>query len=249
MVKIGAEGHEMGDDRHLGLDRVTAERLVNGERVDPTRLADLFADVTLPGHPSELTGEARAVAAFRAAQATTAGMPAAARVPAAPAGMRARRTVLIRWGTAKVAVTASVVMAFGVAIASAAGVIPNPLIDRPVSTQSPSRAGTTPGLTPGGPVGESVSSNAALASVDAAMAGLCHWYLEASDRTKILENPAFSRLVEAAAGAEHVDTYCAAFDASKNATATSSVDANNSAYHEPTDHPTGPPSPHPEPGR
>jgi hypothetical protein len=238
--EIGAEGHEMADDRHQRVDHTGAERLVSGERVGP-QVADLIARATIPPRPDELSGEERAVAAFRAA------------LQAPPRRVRARVLrgvgVTARWAGVKVVVVACLAVAGGLAVASVAGVVPNPLIDeRPVATRSPSNPATTQA-----PVPAVVGSSASTAGpsslspsqppfTDADLPGLCRAYAEAFAHNNLRDNPSFARLAEAAGGAEHVDAYCLAV---LNAdSGTSHSPQGNSPNHEPKDHSTDPPSPH-----
>jgi hypothetical protein len=190
---FGADDNEMRDS----LDPITAERLLDGTADDPPALAMLLDRAAAKGRPIELTGEAAALAAFRAAEA----LPAAPTVPATPAVPRspARR----RWLTAVAAATFTFAFA-GVAVA--AGALPNPL--RPAATTAPQPSKDTPSRA--APPSNGRGNGPTAAPPDAAVPGLCQAYLAqlAAGHEEELRNPRFAALVELAGGADRVRAYC-----------------------------------------
>jgi hypothetical protein len=184
----------MSIHRSRRLGRVTARRLLRGEKAGPDRLAELLAAAAAPAGREELPGEEAAVTAFRAARLASA---VAVRRPST------NKTAL----TLKAAAAALVVTAAG-GVALAAGHLPgttdggatpapqrrpgHTFVPRPSAKPSPthvrhSGTGPSPSLT-----------------------GLCHAYRAGDDRGKALDNPAFTHLVTVAGGKNKVAAYCAA---------------------------------------
>jgi hypothetical protein len=175
------------------ISRETAERLLGGALTPPPegaeQLAALLAAASAPARPHELAGEAAAMAAFRAHPPTV------------------RRWSLRRAVTIKVAaVVAAAVAAGGVALASSAGLLPNPfqapgVQGSPSSPASPGDGSHPPMTTPG---------TGAHTPPPEALPGLCHSYQAKppAERGKALEAQPFDALVRAAGGPEHVDGFC-----------------------------------------
>lgn len=203
------------------IDAETAQRLLDGEVVGPPRLASLLASVAYvraQTPTSPLSGEERAVAAFRAARVTSAS--GRARVGHHEAG---RRGAWSRALAIKVAVVAFVLSGGGVAVAAATGVIPNPL-PLPLHPPAPRSAGPQPGDRPDTPAGPRVSSAGAGASgaagpgtsaspLTADINGLCRaWPGDFSQDPSLAEhNPRYAGLIAVAGGVDKVTAYCDAY--------------------------------------
>jgi hypothetical protein len=206
------------------LSREAAERLLSGDSSSPPSgtesLAFLLAAASAPPRLQELAGEGAALAAFRAHSPTV------------------RRWSLRRVLTIKVAaVVAATVAAGGVAFASSAGLLPNPFTPPSVDGTSPG-SGSTPGgggtPTPGASLMPDVTGSLAAEG----LSGLCKAY-EAkppSERGKALQSTAFSTLVSAAGGVEHVSAYCTNLLSGRSPAPAASPD------HRPNGTPTPPPA-------
>ena len=200
------------------IDRVAAKRLLRGEPADPRHpdalLAVLLATAAAPAHAGELAGEEAAVAAFHAARAAGAGFAAR---PGAEVSIVAKRS----WGTASVRgwtrhplrltlVALTATTAGGIALAS--GSVPwsrQPAVQRPVT-------GSPPPSQLAGPGSGQVSGpgGAGTATPHPSLAGLCRAYKSGAGKApaapgKVLDNPAFTSLIEAAGGKDKVAAYCA----------------------------------------
>ncbi len=233
-----AVADQMDSYRIPPIDAVTAERLVAGDRTDRERLADLLATAAGPTIPAELAGEQRAMSAFRRAQ------------DAAVDERPGRSWTLARWLTVKAAALALAGTATGVALATATGVMPNPLDSPPqvrTGTAAPSNMdGTTPPAVGAGNATPAVT-----------LIGLCAEYATAVDTEgdRTLDDPAFARLVEVARAREAVSAFCEALlrdstdtaDVDTGAPTDTSSGQGNPANPTvpPSPHPTGPPNPHP----
>jgi hypothetical protein len=224
------------------IDAVTAERLVAGDRTDRERLADLLALAAGPAIPAELAGEQRAMSAFRHARDAAAN----------PTPGRSR--TLARWLTVKVAALALAGTATGVALATAAGVLPSPLDGAPqvrTGTAAPrhEQGTTTPPAVGAGNATPAVS-----------LIGLCTAYVTAVDTNgdqETLDDPAFARLIQVSGARESVPGFCDALlrdssgtDVDTGAPTGPSSGQGNPAHPTaptapPSPHPTGPPGPHP----
>ncbi|GAA1770234.1 hypothetical protein [Luedemannella helvata] len=228
----------MGTERlRPPFDAAAAESLLDGGRDGPPELVELLARASAPARPTELAGEAAALAAFRAAQ------------PATPGRGAARRRVITRLLTVKAATIAAFAVG-GVAIAAGTGVLPTPGGDRPsgpgpgvatsgAATGTRPAAGaprTTAALTTAQPP----ASHAATAA--ASLAGLCQAYTTVAGKNpeKALENRSFAALVTAAGGADRVDDFCARLTTAA-ATAPSPKVKSSPARPTPA-HPTGAPA-------
>ncbi|MEU4480375.1 hypothetical protein AB0F68_20310 [Micromonospora sp. NPDC023966] len=201
-------------------DRAESERLLDTARTgtppEPTAdpLALLLAAAAAPADPGELTGEERAVAAFRAARAN----------PAPAAAPRPRHRFRVGAVLAGVAATATAGAAFA-AVSLDRNPEPAP---PPVPATSGSTGASGPGTpthsggaTPSGGPSGGIPSTAPTPGgsggpgrpADAAqLAGLCRAYLAKSDRqrARALETDVFADLVSAAGGADRVEDYCLA---------------------------------------
>lgn len=235
-------------------DRAESERLLDAARAgrppapgdDP--LAHLLAAAARPAAAGELSGEERALAAFRAARANP-----------APAPAPARRRGRVRVGAAAWAAGLAATATAGVAFAAVSLDRPEQPAPPPVpstagttgaaGTGSPSQGGT-PSAGTAGPAGSPTPQRTGgpgrPATVEQ-LTGQCRAYLAkpAGQRAKALESAAFADLVAAAGGAGGVDAYCARLlpepgpKASPSARTTRSPEAGNPAT--PT-HPTGRPN-------
>ncbi|WFE39430.1 hypothetical protein [Micromonospora sp. WMMD998] len=196
------------------LDQETVERLLAGtsggpESAAPRALVRLLDTVrTVPGS-GELDGEAAAVAAYRAARATT---PIVGRFTAGLLG-------------AKLAVaTLAATLTGGVALAAVTGNLPGGIgVDAPPATPGTSAApttGTTPTTVPmptaattrtAHPSHPAGTGPTATAADPSAPAGLCVAYraVAEGERGRALDAPAFAGLVAAAGGRDRVPGYCA----------------------------------------
>ncbi len=197
----------MGEDHDGRMDRVTAERVANGDLDAAPALADLLAAARAPGHACELRGEARAVQAFRLA-----------RLGQGAAGERGRPRRLgvpeiRRVGRLSLVAAAACVVVAGVAVAAGTGVLLTPLSgDRTLATQRPDRPDRARSATPG------ASSRAVVATplaptptTSARLVELCQFYLAAPSghAPPKSHSPAFATLANAAGGADRVNDLCA----------------------------------------
>jgi hypothetical protein len=181
------------------------------------RLTERLAVTVVPALTTELVGEQRAVAVFRAAVALT--PPTHVRRPSMI------KTTLAKLLTLKAAAILAGVSAGGVALAATTGVLPNPLTQDP---PAPAHATASPG-------------NPGQGNPSPSLQGLCTAYLAGagSDHGKALESPAFQALITAAGDAQSVDSFCATLAVSPSNSA--STDHPTGA---PTTHPTGPENTH-----
>jgi hypothetical protein len=117
------------------IDRDEADRLLAGEPTGVSRagLAALLSEAAGPPRPEELTGEAAAVALFRAVRAAAPSTTAAAAVPPSTVDTRGRR----RWYAASPARTAALRLGLVVVLLAAAGTLTVTLAYRPVRMQPP----------------------------------------------------------------------------------------------------------------
>jgi hypothetical protein len=228
-----AVADQMDSYRMPPIDAVTAERLVAGDRTDRERVADLLALAAGPAIPAELAGEQRAMSAFLRARD--------AAVNATPG----RSRTLAQWFTVKAAALALAGTTTGIALATAAGVLPSPLDGAPqvrTGTAAPrhEQGTTTPPAVGAGNATPAVS-----------LIGLCTVYLTAVDTfgDQTLDDPAFARLIQIAGARESVPGFCDALlrdssdtDVDAGAPTEPSSGQGNPAH--PTA-PTAPPSPHP----
>lgn len=229
----------MNNHERRRLDAETADGLLAGDLTARTgfeQLADCLSAASVAAFPGELAGEAAARAAFRAA----------ADVDLVPNGRRSsmlKTAVVAKLLTLKAAAVAVAVVSIGgVALAASTDVLPNPF--------GPER--------PSHPTPASSHSNGPDASPSPSLEGLCTAYLagagEASEH--VLENPAFSALVQAAGGTDSVVSFCAEL----GITRTTGPDGDTPGGHpsglptpshpsgQPTpSHPTGPATPVPTP--
>lgn len=173
------------------MDRRTAERLLDsaaaGRPVGPEPLVRLVRAATLPGRPDELTGEDRAVTAFRGARV-------------APVRRRTVKSSLAKLVTVKIAALAGALTIGGVALAAGTGALPNlPYVGPASRTPSVHPTGTPPG-----------TDRAHPRSSSPALVGLCHaWLASIADNPgKAADNPAFGALIAAAGGRDQVQPYC-----------------------------------------
>jgi hypothetical protein len=211
----------------LALDEETVERLLAGDlppdQAPPeySEVAALLAAAAAPPRPSELTGEAAALAELRAV-ARTRLRPARTR----RAERRSRRR---RVGLAVVVVTGA--LATGGAAAAASGHLPGPVRDAARSilvtvgdaepttpTSPPSAPGSTgdgSGPTgagraePSGSTGPGSGPAGAGPVVGPGREGLCQAYLASRDhKGKNMDATAFRLLAEAAGGSGEILAYC-----------------------------------------
>jgi hypothetical protein len=216
--------------RHRRISRATAENLLDGTTGIPEdgRLAQMVAALAAVAPATDETpGERAAIAAFRTAQTLE-----------QPETRRRVRPALTRFLTIKAAAVTAVIIAGGGVAVAATGVISTPLElhHRPPHTPTsghpsdsahpatpPATAGTrTPTTTPPAP--------APGPGTPASIHGLCSAYLNAPDRGKALDTPAYAVLVTAAGSKAAVPTYCA--------TLASPVPTPTRAHHGQSAHPT-----------
>jgi hypothetical protein len=212
------------------IDRATAELLLRGgaaaRETGHRRIAGVLAAAAAPHRDGAVAGESAALAAFRAA-----------RVDPNPRPQRQSmiKTVLAKLLTVKIAaVTAGVLGAGGVAVASSAGALPGPLNFRePIASSSPHPKKTPPTAHPSG-----------TASPKAAPPGLvwlCHDYIgrDRDHRRAALDDGRFKELADKAGGKDRdkADRFCDdLLHRWPNATATPRPDGKHGA-------PDGTPSP------
>jgi hypothetical protein len=233
-----AVADQMDSYRMPPIDAMTAERLVAGDRTDRERLADLLALAAGSATPAELAGEQRAMSAFRRAR------------DAAFNPTPGRRT-LARWLTVKVAALALAGTATGIALATAAGVLPSPLDGAPQVRTGTAAARHEQGTTTPPAVG------AGNATPAVSLIGLCTAYVTSVDTfgDHTLDDPAFARLIQVSGARESVPGFCDALlrdssDTDADAPTEPSSGQGNPAHPTaptapPSPHPTGPPGPHP----
>jgi hypothetical protein len=175
-------------------DRDAAERLLSGASVDPQDdLARLLAVASAAGQPSELAGEETTMNAFRAHHVGQVRPPAKRRLV---------RTSVANFLTVKVALASAVAVAAtgGVALAATTGALPHSLGGvswtgpRPHPTPQPS-APTSAGIT---------------LSPSPSPRDLCRAYRAgvAEGRGRILDDPQFQALIDAAGGRNEVAAHC-----------------------------------------
>jgi hypothetical protein len=222
------------------IDAATAERLLAGDIVGPRHLAKLLSEAAAPARGHELRGEYAAMAAFRAARLVT----------ARPARRRFGAAAWARLATVKAGAIALALAVTGVALAAGTGIIPNPLPGMAPTTSTPSvpassaysstsNHGDNPGAT----------TQPGQTRPPQSLNGLCHAYLAqmAAKHDKVLENPNFARLVEAAGGADKVPAFCDTL--THGVSSTNDTDPGKSGDHptgQPTSRPTHAPASHPD---
>ncbi len=228
---------------HPSFDEVTAERLLRGQRPAPgapvaeQAVSDLLAAASAPPSARELSGEARAVAAFIATRPATTGPRHARHVV-----RRRRPTVGPRVSHGVAAAAALGVLTLGgVAAAAYTGSLPSPIqrlahdhlgaphgnspnasgsttSTRPTSTASALRSGRTgnagqPGLSAMTPTSRPTPSGPGRATSTAPASQrfqLCTDYAAARARGDQREaDNAWRGLEKAAGGADNVAAYCA----------------------------------------
>lgn len=213
------------------IDPFTAERLLRGEPASadqvPDRLAGLLAAAAAaaPAEAGELAGEDAAVAAFR--EARLAPAPRLRRLSMLKATLAKYITVKV----GAVALIATTTTAGGVALAAGGDHLPTALGGgKPTAHPKPTHRPGTPGpgkdgkhngpgqtAKPGQP-----GHGKPGAAADPALKGLCQAYkshvVHGADgkpgkqdkASKLLDTPAFARLVSAAGGKDKVAPFCAA---------------------------------------
>src|SRR6266511_2069374 len=169
-----------------------AERRLTGALTGPDRrdLVRLLAAAAGPVRPRELSGESTVVAAF----------VHASRQPLVPRVER-DRPALTRWLTQTVAI--KVVAGAAALLVGAAGLAaPAPDASGPSASPSPGGSGQ-PGPNP------SASSNP-LATPDAAIAALCHTFVQSQKKPdgKAMDPAALRTLAAAAGGEAEIPAYC-----------------------------------------
>lgn len=265
----------MSTDRDARITGAAAEHLLDEGTGHPA-LSALFQAATSPAAPSELAAEQDVLTAFRAA----AGSPSPS--PRRPSMIKTTVAKLI---AAKVAAGSAVAVAAtgGIALAAATGNLPGPLqgaahsafgapaaaphtgdttstgsasdTDSPTDTVSPTDT-TTGSDSP-------TSTTSAHASPSPSLTGLCKAFQAgATTHGKVIDNPAFTALVTAAGGKDHVAAYCVTLVGAApthpagrptSLPTQTSGHASDEPTTEPTDtsepsdtaHPTGAPSTHP----
>jgi hypothetical protein len=191
----------MSAQRPYGVDRDTAERLLGGDVIDPQpgpdALVRLLTATRAPAQRHEWEGEEAAMDAFRTAHLDLV--------------LQQRRRSMLETALAKLltlkvagAAAVAVVATGGVALASANGVLPNPMSDNANVQPSPHATGK--------PSAQSATSSGEKggASPSPSLVGLCRAYKAgAGDNPgKALENPAFTALITTAGAREKVAAYC-----------------------------------------
>jgi hypothetical protein len=219
--------------------------LLRGERADLVEgvdpLADLLGAAAAPA-VTEFAGERAAVAAFRNARLTSAPQPRSDSMI---------KTTLAKVLTVKAAAIAITATALGgVAVAAGTGAIPtggsnsHPASAHATSvpTTRPTHP-THPTEAQGSPSSHPATAPSSSPSPSPSLRGLCHAYTAgvADNPGKALENPAFSALIAAGGGKNHVGAYCA----SLLATVPGHSPAAPTTGHTPGVHPTGKPTSHP----
>jgi hypothetical protein len=236
------------------MTRAAAEQVIGGVGVRSaaaTALTGLLRSLApAPGLDRELSGEADALAALRAARrARSSGA-------AATAGRPQRRRALSAVLTVKAAVLTAVALVGGVAVAAGVGVLPTPMN---VISPNPRHSASAPAISNGD---ASASATASTARSPAGSPGLvpipspgvanpvnlCHNYLKlaATDRGKALASSAYQTLVAAASGIDMVPAYCAALISESPNTAGPAHKPTHPAHpsHTPTPKANSTPDPH-----
>jgi hypothetical protein len=189
----------------------------------------LLRAASAPVQPGELAGEAEALRAFRTARSAE---PAMSRRPS-------RRRGWSRAIGVKVAAISLACAAAGVAVAASTGVLPNPITEPAGTVPAPSsRPSADPGGSTSMPAASGASTAATPAADRAALAGLCQAYIAAGDRDpgQAVGGAGLAKLVEAAAGADRIVTFCDDL-----------LTAQASPTRTPPAHPSSGPSAHPSP--
>jgi hypothetical protein len=212
MNRHNARGHEMSTQPPRRINQDTAEQLLAGDPAALHRVGGLAVPLRAargPVHPDELAGEQAALAAFQAAADLTP-------VPQ-PRRLSMLKIALAKLLTVKAAAIIAASGVGGVALAASTGVLPNPLVDTPASPPA-THALATPTTTPSHPG----APGAAAGSPSPSLLGLCqaHAAGAAANPGKALDNPAFTVLITAAGGADHVEEYCDTMAAAASASAT-----------------------------
>ena len=242
----------MSSHRTIRMTRAAAEQVIGGVGVRSaaaTALTGLLWSLApAPDLDRELSGEADALAALRAARrARSSGT-------AATAGRPQRRRALSAVLTVKAAVLTAVALVGGVAVAAGVGVLPTPM-----NVISPNPRHSAPAISNGD---ASASATASTAQSPAGSPGLvpipssgvanpvnlCHNYLKlaATDRGKALASSAYQTLGAAAGGIEMVPAYCAALISESPNTAGPAHKPTHPAHpsHTPTPKANSTPNPH-----
>lgn len=176
------------------MDRKTAESLLRGDRPVGDPLSAVLAAAKAPATARELSGEADALAAFRAAAHSPDVVP------------QRRRSMLAKLLTLKVAAAAFACTATvgGVALAASTGALPNPISSNKPSHQPSHSAPASHAPLPSGSA-RPVPSGSALP-------GLCReWAAKDRDhRTQSLDDAHFGELVKRAGqkDRDHVERFC-----------------------------------------
>jgi hypothetical protein len=176
------------------MDRVTAERLLSGgpcHAAGTEPLVRLLAAAAAPARPHELAGEDAAVAAFRQ-------RPASARKPG-------RRAMLAKLLTVKVTAAFAATAVGGVAVAAAAGGLP----DLGGRSWISARPGPVPDRSPATrPAPQRAGGAAASPSARPELVELCKKLASRKDPEKVVDTPPFAPLLTAAGGKDRVAPYC-----------------------------------------
>lgn len=231
----------MSTTRRQRLSRTAAEQLLRGRQArrqaSGSALAGLLAAAAAPPRDRELAGEHQAVAAFREARLSPANNP---RRPE----MSAAKLLAVKALIAVLGVSGG-----GVALAAATGHLPA----QPGGSHSPaSPAAAAPAAAHSTPSAAGHPASHPGASPSPSVRGLCQAYTAhpGSNPGKSLGNPAFTALISAAGGKDHVAAYCAAMLAAKPGNAPTAHPVGKPAAHPshaPTTHPKGKPAGVPTP--
>jgi hypothetical protein len=223
----GAERDDMGDHRQI--DRIRAERLLDGTDRGTDSVGRLLAAARGPVRPDELRREAEAIGAFRvgATPATPRRLVTAPHRTAphrtAPQRVASHRRAWTKLVGVKVAALAFAVTLAGVALAAGTGVLPNPLDGPPAPTSalpptppvsplsSDTRSPSSSSTSASGASSPGASASPGAAANHASLVGLCRAYQARGDRdpSAALGSTAFAGLVAAAGGADRVEAFCA----------------------------------------
>jgi hypothetical protein len=216
--------HRLNDmDAERLLDSAAAARGAHASTAEPLEL--LLAAAAGPASEQELSGQAAALAAFRAAGPADAPRRLA----------KVRRLLAIKIG----ALTAGLAIG-GVALAAGTGIVPTPF-SGPPAPAGPSESATSadPSVSVQASTGGSASPSVEpTPSAAANLLGHCRAYLAKplAERGRSLETREFADLVTTAGGADRVDAFCAGV-----------VQAAEAGKPSKSAHPTGPPSPSGQP--
>ncbi|MDD7918703.1 hypothetical protein [Actinomycetospora callitridis] len=186
--------------RGLRPSRAESEELLDGTGSGP--LHELLVAASGPAHREEIAGEARATGAFVAAHRNVAPEATLADDLLGRGATSHRRTGWWRTPTGLVAALVLALASAGVAVGTAATM----LRDAPPAASPPSSA-PAPAPAPGGagtPGPHPLSEPVRIATCRAWQAA------GASTTTNRTSDAAFTPLISAAGGADHVDAYCAA---------------------------------------